>query len=213
MFFRRTIKKIYRLVMPSHSLRQETMDLLMTAVKKFKIEGDYVEFGVASGKSFIAAVKTARKYRLRMKFYGLDSFEGLPELHGIDKTSTTYHKGRHSYSLEEVKENLRRADTPLDDVTFIKGWFNQIDRLPTRKIALAWVDCNLYESARDALRLLTPHVQDGMVLYFDDWMSFKGNQNSGEQRAFREWLKTNPHVTASEYRTHGFWGKSFILSM
>src|SRR5437763_11463578 len=50
-----------------------------------KVEGDYLEFGVFRGNSFIKAWNSARLTgRRRVRFYAFDSFEGLP-----DPTGTT----------------------------------------------------------------------------------------------------------------------------
>ena len=79
-----------------------------------------------------------------------------------------------------------------------------------KKAALIWVDCDLYESTVPVLNFITDYVQDGTIIVFDDWFSFKGNLNMGEQRAFREWLKKNPSIRATEFHRFAT-GNSFIL--
>ena len=38
-----------------------------------------------------------------------------------------------------------------------------------------------------------------------------GGFNSGEQRAFREWLDRNPHLSAVELMRYGWCGNSFVI--
>ena len=43
------------------------------------VEGDYFEFGLWQGKTFVYAHKMMRRYEIKdMKLRGFDSFEGLP---------------------------------------------------------------------------------------------------------------------------------------
>jgi len=211
-------KEIYFRVFPPLKITQETMNHLMHAASNWDMEGDYLEFGVATGNSLIAAVRTAERYRLpKMRFYGFDSFEGLPPSKGIDTYVNQYPEGKHAFSLEYVKNEFKKEKVGLDKVTFIKGWYEETltsertKRLPLKKAAIIWMDADLYESTRVSLDFITSYVEDGTILYFDDWLAFRGNPKYGEQKAFEEWLAKNPHITYSPYRDHGFWGKSFIL--
>ena len=53
------------------------------------------------------------------------------------------------------------------------------------------------------MNFITDYIQEGTILIFDDWFSFRGNPNRGEQRAFREWLEKNPSFQAVEYYKAG----------
>ena len=216
---KRFVKKqiLFRLF-PPVKITQDTMNQLMHAVSNWELDGDYLEFGIASGNSLVEAVRTADRYRLpTMKFYGFDSFQGLPKSEGIDTYVNQYPEGKHAFSIEQVKKKFQKENVKLDKVTLVEGWFKDTlteetkQRMPIKKAAVLWVDADLYESTRLALDFIVPYVQDGTILYLDDWMAFRANPKYGEQRAFRDWLEKNPKISASEYRTHGFWGKSFIL--
>ena len=53
-------------------------------VSESQTAGDYLEFGVFRGTSFINACRLARRYRLdKMRFFAFDSFEGLPDSEGV----------------------------------------------------------------------------------------------------------------------------------
>ncbi|HEY3518189.1 MAG TPA: hypothetical protein VGL98_14165, partial [Gammaproteobacteria bacterium] len=58
-------------------------------VRESGLVGDYYEFGVASGRSAIAAIRASRLYGWPSprRFHLFDSFRGLPELTGPDAGS------------------------------------------------------------------------------------------------------------------------------
>ena len=48
-----------------------------------------------------------------------------------------------------------------------------------------------------------PLLTDGTVVIFDDWYSFRGNPNLGEQRACKESVASNPGCTLTVYQREG----------
>jgi len=67
--------------------------------------GDYLEFGVYNGSSLGSAYLTAKKMAQgSMKFYGFDSFEGLPK--GTDEEHDILQKGFYCCPFEKTKECL-----------------------------------------------------------------------------------------------------------
>ncbi|MDD5570120.1 MAG: macrocin O-methyltransferase [Bacteroidales bacterium] len=204
-----------------------------------KIEGDYLEFGVFRGDSFIHAYNCVRKafkqaterniwnteedcrergriYN-KMRFFAFDSFQGLPDIKNIDSTSKDFVKGKFSCSEGEFNENVRKNGLPEDKVISLAGWFEETVNKKTfekhniTKVSIINIDCDLYESAKTVLDNITPLLIDGTVIIFDDWYNFKGNPNLGEQRACREWLEANPDIKLSQYQKEGPWKNSFIV--
>ena len=66
--------------------RWDAIDNLADYLVGADIQGDYLEFGVASGMTFSYACKIMSPVFKEMKFFALDSFEGLPKPKGIDAT-------------------------------------------------------------------------------------------------------------------------------
>ena len=101
----------------------------------------------------------------------------------------------------------------------IPGYYNESlteelkKKLPIKKASIIHVDCDLYESTVPVLHFIESYVQDGTVVMFDDWFSYKGRQDMGEARAFREWILNNPSIRAVEYFNYTKTGKSFLLSI
>jgi hypothetical protein len=179
----------------------------MGFVSDCKIEGSYLEFGCADGGSLADAFRASRRWRLdNMKFFAFDSFEGLPEPTGLDADKfRRYEKGEFACNIDKYKRNIRIQGTDLKFVTIVPGWYDQSltleakKNLPIQRAAVIWIDCDLYESTVPVLDFVTGYIQDGTVIIFDDWFSYKGRTDRGEARAFKEWLVRNPSFKANEY--------------
>lgn len=186
--------------------------------------GDYLEFGVFEGSSFIYAYHLLKRRKAdygraranqdltgylshRPRFFAFDSFEGLPV---VEQSALPIHwrgTGAMKCAQDQFTRNLRTAKVDLSEVVVIPGFYHEsltpACRLQHQLIhaAIVHVDCDLYESAVQVLDFVTPVLQDGSVLIFDDWFYYRGNPQRGEQGAFREWLGRNPHLMASELYT------------
>jgi O-methyltransferase len=193
----------------------------MNFVKGGKMEGDYLEFGVSVGVTMTAAFANAQRFGLDwMRFFAFDSFQGLPEISGIDAEGPCeYHEGQYACGLEQFKKNLARNGVDLRRLIPVPGWYDQSlnddtkKKLGIQKAAVIWIDCDLYESTVPVLNFVTDYVQSGTIMCFDDFYCFRGDPNRGESRALKEWLAKNPSITAIEYRKFEAAGASFILNV
>jgi hypothetical protein len=95
----------------------------------------------------------------------------------------------------------------------VPGYFDEtLKELETdRKFAVAWIDCDLYESTVPVLEWLADKLVDGAVVCFDDWFTFRGKPDKGEQRAAAEWLERNPSISLMQYRDFHWAGRSFLF--
>ncbi len=205
------------------------------------VEGDYLEFGVFRGGSFVNAFKTLKwvyeersadlyhdhsaDYRARvrevwegMRFFAFDSFAGLPHTRGLDIHSNDFTGGKFSCSVEDFTENLRSHLCELDKIVMVPGWFDDtccdgtLEKHSLRRAAIVHIDCDLYESTKVVLKFISPLLVDGTVIIFDDWYSFRGDPRLGEQRAFAEWTETLPEWIFTQYQKEGPWRNSFIAN-
>jgi len=178
-----------------------------------KIKGDYAEFGLYKGHTTIEAWKASRRHGLlEMEFWLFDSFEGLPEVTGEDADGP-FETGEFSYSREDYERNLNRNNLDLDRVHIIPGFYDEslLKADHKGKFSVVWIDCDLYESTVPVLEWLTNRLVDGAVICFDDWFSFSGRADKGEQLAVSEWLERNPELTLMPYRDFHWAGKSFLV--
>ena len=203
----------------SYRPREEMIKIAIDFIVASRVRGDYAEFGVFKGDTFVAAYHFAKRLAVKgIQFFAFDSFEGLPEITGTDANGFKhYTKGQYAFGVSRFIDRIQNNGVDMDNVTIVPGFFdkslsadNEIAR-SLYKVAIAWVDCDLYESTVPVLEYLTPRVQDGTVLIFDDWFCFKADPNRGEQKALSEWLSSHPEITVTQFRTFGWHGNSFIV--
>ena len=72
------------------------------------------------------------------------------------------------------------------------------------------IHCDLYESAVPVLKFLEPLLQEGSVLYLDDYfVGYRGSPRQGVARAFHEMERVSRFAFAPHLQV-GWWGRSFI---
>jgi len=184
-----------------------------------RVKGDYYEFGCHRCRTFRMALTEARRHNLSaMKFRAFDSFEGLPD--PATETSVEIWK-RHALatSQETFMKMVREHGIYADSVQAIKGFY--ADSLTPklqkalldqgRKIALANIDCDLYESAAPVFDFIDPLLQEGASIYIDDlFAGYRGNPSKGVARAFLEWQRRT-RWKVQRHLDVGWWGRSYIV--
>jgi len=148
-----------------------------------KIPGVFVECGVGAGGQ-IGAIQMANTEKRII--YAFDSFEGIP-LCGINDDSQPgigkpihdtslpiidrlVSSGITSCSIIEVRKNIKMVHLPVENIRFIKGWFqNTLPVTDIGKIALLRLDGDLYESTEVCLKYLYPKVVNGGYVIIDDY--------------------------------------------
>jgi O-methyltransferase len=173
-----------------------------------RIEGDFVEIGVHRGGSagvLAALIKNHPDRQLHL----FDRWGDLPE--------PTEHDGfrRDEYRKDKIADKLEtlRDDPPLDrtrhllegllgfgreQLHYYPGWYAEtFANYPARPIAFASLDCDYYESMRDALEFLDHYVSPAATIVADDYNSWPGAKT-----AIDEWIgKTRREVELYPLRT------------
>jgi O-methyltransferase len=190
--------------------------------RESKLVGDYYEFGVASGRSLIAALRASRLYgwSAPARFRLFDSFRGLPELSGPDVVSNQFSAGAFAFDMDAVVKHLsQRGVWDPDRICFYPGWYEESltselqTNLAQSPAAIVHIDCDLYESTRTVLRFLTPLLREGSILLFDDWFCFNASPSHGERRAVNEWLvQESGGLRLERYAEYGWHGAAFIAT-
>lgn len=190
---------------------------IMKYVEFNRLQGDYAEFGVYQGASFISSYSAAARLRLQhMRFFAFDSFRGLPQPanpHDVEP----FRAGAFAAPMAIFEKALKRARVDLERVVIIPGWFNVVlsQEIKTEhgltRVAIAWIDCDLYESTIPVLEFLVDILEEGAILVFRDWYCYRGDRNQGEQRAVKEWLERYPDVALIPYRSISWNGEAFLF--
>ena len=206
---------------PHQRGQREMLNEAFTLTGSSKVEGDYLEFGVYRGDSFVNAWHAARGTgQSGIRFYAFDSFRGLPDPSSseVDKDGE-FVEGQFSAARGQFERNLRSAGVDMGRVTVVEGFYESTlaDTKPREMgleaASIVWIDCDLYSSAIAVLDFVTDLLQDGSVLVFDDWYCFRARPDRGEQQACSEWLSRNPGITLVPYRDFHWAGQSFVVNL
>ena len=158
--------------------RNEVLEISLRLVKN--IPGNIVEFGVAGGHS-------TRKIREVVSLLETENFNGSPKaIFACDSF----------LGLPEKFENLRvgyfkQSPPKIRGVEIVVGYFE--DSLTSAlkkkigKVSFVHFDADLYSSTLCCLNWITPLLQPGTLLLFDEFYSEK----ESEKRAFEEWSKSH----------------------
>lgn len=181
-------------------------------------EGDYYEFGLYRGYTFWYSQRAAKNLKLAsMQFWGFDSFAGLPEPRGIDAQLPEFRTGDYACGREQVESYLEQYGVDWSRTHLIQGFFsesldpNLIVRTKMRPVAVALIDCDLYESTVPVLNFLSGLLRHGTILLFDDYNCFGASDEMGERRAFREFLAAHTEWDAVPFISFGWHGEGFRL--
>ena len=166
---------------PSHAysmISQQRLDNIrfcLEDVIKNNVPGDFIETGVWRGGACIYARAILKAQQVTDRtVWVADSFEGLPKpdakKYPADAGDIHYLISDLAISMEKVQANFRALNLLDDQVRFLKGWFK--DTLPTapiKKLAVARLDGDIYESTMDAIVSLYPKLSVGGYLIVDDY--------------------------------------------
>ena len=198
-------------------MRERGMLALAFEFKKINgVPGDYFEFGLWRGKTFLYAFEMKRRYRCEnMRLWGFDSFQGLPAID--DSRDNIWHAGQFACSEPEFRDILRRARVPEQDYELIPGYYEDSlnsrthDRLAGRSAAIVYIDCDLYSSTKQVLEFVNPFLVNGSVVCFDDYYNYKASPEQGEQLAITEFLNKQSDLNFISWFDYSPLGKSFIV--
>lgn len=181
-------------------------------VARSGLKGHYVEFGTFWGRSFFPAYFRFRHW-LQGNFYAFDSFQGLPKPQELETITTGGDFREHTYNFGH-QSFLALADLLALDPERLKvvpGFYSEtlvghdpsIYGLEPKSVSVCVIDCDLYESTTQVLDFVTPLLETGSLLYFDDWRLCRASREVGERAAALHWLKAHPNFELVEvHRDH-----------
>jgi hypothetical protein len=142
-----------------YTRRFKLYEEISKAEQLYTVPVDYFEFGVCGGFSFKWWLENNTSADSR--FYGFDTFEGLPESFG------SFEKGSMAVSLESLNINDARA-------AFYKGLFQDtlipfLNDYKSDRKKLVHLDADLFSSTIFSLSQLYRFLKDGDILLFDEF--------------------------------------------
>jgi hypothetical protein len=180
-----------------------------------QVKGDYLEFGLFRGRTFVHSWTLKRDSARDMHLWGFDSFEGLPEVK--PREGEIWETGQYACSVDTFRSIITAQGMQPPEYTLVPGFFDQSlneqqhQRMAGRTAAIVYIDCDLYESTVPVLAFIERYLQTGTVVCFDDFYCYRGAPDQGEQRALAEFLDQHPNIKFNRYLTYGIAGQSFMV--
>ncbi len=158
----------------------DLIGVLKLALITDPIKGDIIELGAYRGGTSTLLAMLLKQIKSKKKIFICDTFEGHPynDEHGRDK------KGFFSQtSLSLVKAKFKKFEV-VDKIDIIKGTFEEslYCELGNNTFSFAFVDCDLYQSSKFALKFLIPRMQEGSIIAIHDY----ANKKYGISKAIHE---------------------------
>ena len=188
---------------PLFAVRQELVRYLVRYElfkKIIKVKGSIIEGGVYKGSSlmFFANLSASYEpYAFNREIIGFDTFSGFPNVD--DKDGSFARKGDLADANLEVIEksielfDLYRPVNQIPKIKLIKG--DAVQTIPKyfvenphALVALLYLDFDLYEPTKVALKTILPRMPKGGIIAFDE---LNDSRRPGETIALLELLNIN----------------------
>jgi len=162
--------------------------------------GNYVECGVFMGGTLMSAVDFTKENNINFDFIGVDTFDGFPSVVEHNKNDLPQ-KFVDLYSDKLIsKEHFKKAKIRTDNfsdithleppyfksdfnflfnfceknnVSLIKGKFEDVLNSIKEDINILHIDCDLYDSYLECLNKLYKKIVSGGSIIFDEYYSHK----------------------------------------
>jgi hypothetical protein len=147
------------------------------------VPGDLVELGVYKGNSAGMLAAFARRHHRRVFLF--DTFEGFDQrdLRGLDSNRVV--------QFQDTSLSAVQALVGTDSVTYAQGFFPESASKITmpERIAVAHIDCDLYEPMKAGLEYFYPLLSPGGIMLLHDYSS---GHWPGATRAIDEFVRNIP---------------------
>lgn len=196
----------------------------MDYAKSYAPKNCYYEFGTGWGGTLSHFLKACNRFcsdhhfdigQIRIVLF--DSFQGLPDESAMEDYNPEWGKGKFAYSRDYITEIIRKHNFPLQNVTFVEGFYETTltpalaEQLKKSPPSILTIDVDYYSSTRLALNFLAPLLPSGAVFYFDDLYSFFLHPDMGQPKAIREFNETGTgYLNILTYKNHA--GKCYIFT-
>ena len=178
-----------------------------------QIQGCYVEFGVYRGEMTFCAIDILDETRCISHYFGLDTFEGEPELSEPERAANPcVEEGGYSGDYDETLKFLQKFAG--NRVTLIKGDFRKDDVLGKmdckEPIALCVIDCNLLSSIKKSIEYSLSRMRPAGVIFIDDFFVNMHLGTCEVLNILEEEAKRN-NIRLIDFNTYAPSAKAFIV--
>jgi O-methyltransferase len=162
----------------------------------YKTEGRFycAEAGTYRGRGLRAMLDVAARIGVNVFIYGLDSYEGFPDISAYDRThapaGSAYLSKRLFADTSEREVRAYVGEGHEGKFEIVKGFFSDtLSALAERRFLFAVIDCDLYSSHLDCMSYFYDRLMPGGIMFFDDYHS---KQYPMAKTAIDEFLASRP---------------------
>ncbi len=150
-----------------------------------KVQGNIIELGTYKGGTTISIAHYLQLISSNKRVYACDTFAGHPYGEAYKGW-----KARAHFSDTSVEYVQRKCESfgVADRIQLVQGRFEEsLDcTLAHEMFSLAFIDCDLYQSAKYSLAWLTSRIAKGGVIAMHDYFGM----GSGIPKAAHEWCRS-----------------------
>ncbi len=188
-----TDQLLARFPLISDQVDEKELRALLTELElllKSGARGAVVEFGCYIGTTSLFIKRLLDVYGSKAGFHVYDSFAGLPPKTSEDESplGVQFVEGELFAAKKQFYKNFKKAGLAAPIVH--KAWFSDLTPADVPDdVFFAFLDGDYYESIKDSLRVIEPHLVASATIVVDDY----GNEAlPGASRATDEWLAAHP---------------------
>ena len=173
-----------------------TLEHAIRYIEQNAIAGDFVECGVASGGSSMAAVYTLMELgNTDRNVFLYDTFAGMapPTVKDVTQSGKPAQKSYDrkvkdgvndfiNIPIDVVRANMKKTGYPMEKISFVEGKVEDtLTGSRHEEIALLRLDTDWYESTKVELEILFPRLAVGGVLIIDDYFRWMGQKDAVDE--------------------------------
>lgn len=160
---------------PEVDLRLRANIALNAARQALLAEGDFVEFGVATGMLSTTICHALDFAKINRAFWLFDTYEGVP-LHALQGDERTFAEGYNAKYYSDVYAQTKEAFSTFPNAKLVRGCLpDTLSEIPSdRKIAYLSIDLNSKTYEMQVIEKLWLRISIGGMIVLDDY-AFKGH--------------------------------------
>lgn len=181
-------------------------ELLQALIDTDHLTGDVIECGTYKGGSTVLMAHVLDMVRSTKRIYACDTFEGHP-YDDIDSAVDCHRAGQGSdTSASYIRSKFERFKVG-GRIAIVKGRFEDtlVRELGDKRFSLAFLDCDLYDSAKFAYTFLYPRVVRGGCIVVHDYVEPDKERVFGISLATDEFVRDKDLVIKPTGSAHIIW--------
>ena len=133
-------------------------------------------------------------------------------------TAGDFSEGAYACNRGSFEAIAALVEMPAERLVVVDGFYSTtlVGHRPSDyglaegSVSVCVIDCDLREPTEQVLEFVTPLLEPGALIYFDDWRLCRGSRTVGERAAALRWLAGNPGFELIELHRE-FWQHQWFI--